>query len=174
MDGGLNTYAYVGENPVASIDPKGQSFLSGVLNGARAGGSVCGPYCAAVGAIIGGSIGVGISDAVTGSFNKDKFKDVFYHYTDELGWRGIVSSNVIVQNNGVVYASKMPLSPTEVENIIFIGNPAFKGKGEYVIIFKPKYGVIFEPISLMEEVHYGSLYFNTHIDVIYSGKNLFQ
>ena len=60
-----------------------------------------------------------------------------------------------------------------MENDIFIGLKP--GYGDYVIAFRTKKGIYFEPSQNMCEFKYfgGSLRFNRHIRVIYAGENKF-
>jgi hypothetical protein len=46
---------------------------------------------------------------------------------------------------GKVFATTEMQSPAEAEQNLFIGNPAYAGKGDYVIAFQPSEGASFEP-----------------------------
>jgi len=63
LDGGINTYGYVGGNPVMSIDPRGTNPVSGAVWGGNIGtaiGALGGPPGAMIGRILGTGIGFGI------------------------------------------------------------------------------------------------------------------
>jgi RHS repeat-associated protein len=68
LEGGLNTYAYVGNNPLMYADPTGESAASLALTapsagagGAGAGGAGVAGAAAAAGAVVGaGAVGVGV------------------------------------------------------------------------------------------------------------------
>jgi uncharacterized protein RhaS with RHS repeats len=63
--GGINTYAYVRNNPLHYTDPSGLNPVAGAIEGAEIGTVTCGPYCGVAGAIIGGVVGSAIGDAIS-------------------------------------------------------------------------------------------------------------
>jgi hypothetical protein len=66
------------------------------------------------------------------------------------------------------------LNPATAEQALFAGNPAFKGKGNYVVEFVVRPGVTLHPGTQPNEfIHFGSLRNGRHIDIIYIGPNLF-
>lgn len=69
LAGGLNTYGYVGGNPLTWVDPFGLN--AGTAQAGFWGGmAVCGPYCGAVGGVVGFGLGIwGVSE-VTDYFNE--------------------------------------------------------------------------------------------------------
>ncbi len=56
MAGGLNTYAYVGGNPVGLVDPLGLNAATAEA-GAIGGTMVCGPVCGVIGGVAGFGLG---------------------------------------------------------------------------------------------------------------------
>ncbi len=69
LAGGINTYGYVGGNPVSFIDPYGLN--AGVWAGAEIGMLTCGPYCSAAGGIVGGVAVWYAGDAILDVFNEE-------------------------------------------------------------------------------------------------------
>ncbi len=74
LAGGVNTYGYVGGNPVNYLDPTGESTTT---IGGYIGGLCGGPVGAGIGATIGSLIGVGI----------------YYYFADDCGGGGGGSSS---------------------------------------------------------------------------------
>jgi RHS repeat-associated protein len=68
LSGGINTYGYVGGNPLSRIDPYGTNALTG----AEIGTTVCGLHCGIVGAVIGGVVGAVIGGEISDYVNKPK------------------------------------------------------------------------------------------------------
>jgi RHS repeat-associated protein len=60
LDGGLNTYAYVGGNPIGRIDPTGENPASGAVWGGNIGTGVGGALGGPVGALVGRVLGTGV------------------------------------------------------------------------------------------------------------------
>ncbi|KAB0702354.1 RHS repeat-associated core domain-containing protein, partial [Pseudomonas aeruginosa] len=69
LDGGLNTYAYVGSNPVGLVDPNGLSPTA--TAGAGAGFVVGGPPGAVVGGLIGLGLGVWGANAAWDAYHDE-------------------------------------------------------------------------------------------------------
>ena len=74
LNGGLNTYAYVGSNPVGLVDPNGLSPTAGA--GAAGGFFVAGPP----GAVVGGLIGLGV-----GAWGANAAWDAYHENANEDG-----------------------------------------------------------------------------------------
>jgi RHS repeat-associated protein len=66
LAGGVNTYAYVGGNPLNSIDPTGLNATVGARLGGMGGFAIAGPPGAVVGVIVGGIGGYLIADRLSG------------------------------------------------------------------------------------------------------------
>ncbi len=68
--------------------------------------------------------------------SEDPAVDYFIHYTDNSGLAGILESGAIFPNSqGKVHMTKHTMSPEDVENLIFIGDPLYEGRGENMILF---------------------------------------
>jgi hypothetical protein len=66
------------------------------------------------------------------------------------------------------------LSPEEVERNIFIGNPAYQGKGDFLIAFQKPEGAEFSPGEQSNEfIHRGGLKIPEDA-ILYRGRNPFQ
>lgn len=100
--------------------------------------------------------------------------DVYFHYTDASGAAAIQSSGVIQANGGKVYLSKAALSPEQAFNTLFIGNPDYAGKGDWVVTLRVYDGVEVVPLNPpFEYVHYGSLRAGRHMDILSVSENRF-
>ncbi len=187
FDGGVNTFGYVGGNPVVNIDEQGLFFdkvLGGV--GAAVGGAIDLGDGAAVGWGIGYAAGKWIDRwtinkiaSWAAEIANENSEDgdspiILYHYTDYIHYQAIMASQKIMPGNkGLIYVSPCKKNSQEVENDLFIGlKPGF---GNYVVAFMAKKGLFFEPGHHDCELIYrgGALRFGRHIKVIYSGKNKF-
>ena len=102
--------------------------------------------------------------------------DVFYHYTNEDGLAGITSSQLLLPNiQGKVYMTKSFLSPAEVENSIFIGNPFYEGHGKNVVVFyvrNHQRAQIFKDEENYHEYYFTGGTLRLHGQIIYAGPNL--
>lgn len=94
------------------------------------------------------------------------------HYTDEAGFDSIMKQRVIRQNDGNVYFTTDEVPASEAVGTLFAGDARFAGKGDYVIGFNARPGLLFEGETQMNELfHPGSL--ADGVDIIFAGPNPF-
>ncbi|WP_416566120.1 PA14 domain-containing protein [Nocardia testacea] len=101
--------------------------------------------------------------------------DTLFHYTNKEGFEAAMANPATLRANerGRVYATRDMLSPEEAEQALFVGNPAYAGKGDYVIIFNPQDGQEWAPGDQPNElIHYGTVRI-PEPDIIYAGPNPF-
>jgi RHS repeat-associated protein len=109
---------------------------------------------------------------------KEPNGDVYYHYTDEQGFSAIMSSGVLQANaKGKIYLTKSAFSPASAEQILFINNPYYKGKGDYVVQFyvRPDQNALITPAGggdINEYIYFGST-LRIKGQIMYSGTNPF-
>jgi hypothetical protein len=98
---------------------------------------------------------------------------VFHHYTNEAGYKSIDTSRMILPNtSGKVFVTELSLNPSQAFNQLFIGAATHAGRGDYVFPFTAKQGVTFESGKRDELFYLGTLRFDRHVEVVYSGPNL--
>lgn len=105
-------------------------------------------------------------------------KNVLFHFTNEAGFLSISTSQLIRGNNdGIVFATSVPFNSSEAFTNLFIQNPRFRGRGDFVIGFKLRPGLQVTPVgaALPFEFKVGPapLRFGRQIDVIFAGPNPF-
>jgi hypothetical protein len=106
------------------------------------------------------------------SETEDQAEPVYRHYTDAHGFQGITAQGIINANRGRIFVTTDALDPQTAELALFAGNPAYAGHGDFVIEFTLQPGVALLPGTQPNEfVHYGSLRFNRHINVVHARKN---
>jgi hypothetical protein len=96
------------------------------------------------------------------------------HYTDAAGFQAIQKDQLILADSkGRVFLTPNEYSQSDAFNILFIGNPAYKGKGSHVFKLKIKSGVSMKvnPANANEVIVDGTLRFGRHADVVYAGVN---
>ncbi|WP_441251079.1 polymorphic toxin-type HINT domain-containing protein [Kitasatospora sp. McL0602] len=100
-----------------------------------------------------------------------------FHYTDEAGFNESVGDQgVTLRANarGKVFATQDIQSPAEAEQNLFIGNPKYAGKGDYVIVFKNPEGTNFVQGEQPNElINLGTVRVPSS-NIIYAGPNPFQ
>ena len=98
-------------------------------------------------------------------------ENIFIHYTNESGFKGIMESGVLVPNaSGKVYVTDLLMSPDDVVRNLLIDNPIYKGRGDYAIIFKVDSGEMqnIRNSSELEFIHEGKMKLR---NIVFSGKN---
>lgn len=94
----------------------------------------------------------------------------YFHYTDFAGYEAIMASQLLRSSSNWVYATWIPMSPTDVRTSLVFQNSGTKG--DYVVAFYAKQGVPFQPAEApLELKHWGAVRFGSHIDVFYAGRN---
>jgi RHS repeat-associated protein len=102
---------------------------------------------------------------------------VYFHYTSEEGYEGILNDDgslrIGANPAGKVHVTQEMGDPVEIEQNIYIGNPRFAGKADYLFGFRMPDGVELEPGAQPNEViSKGSLRVPSE-NVIYYGENPF-
>jgi len=97
------------------------------------------------------------------------------HYSTREGIMGILERGVIFPNQkGWTHFTREGFSPQEVEAKIFLGMPAGRGKGDYVIILREKHGIELTPgPGKRFELREPGVHRFDPDDVLYAGPNPF-
>ncbi|SFF10135.1 intein C-terminal splicing region/intein N-terminal splicing region/RHS repeat-associated core domain-containing protein [Actinacidiphila alni] len=103
--------------------------------------------------------------------------NVYFHYTSEVGHSGILADDgslrIGANSAGKVHVTQEIGSPAEIEQNIFIGNPMYAGKAEYMFAFRMPEGVELGPGSQPNElITRGSLKIPAG-NVLFHGRNPF-
>ncbi|WP_168220688.1 DUF6531 domain-containing protein [Streptomyces sp. RFCAC02] len=102
--------------------------------------------------------------------------NTFFHYTDEAGYQRIMQewgARFTANDAGKLFFTQDMLSPGDVESFVFIGNPFYRGKGDFMIAFQKPEGALFRPGEQPNEViHWGGLKISMD-DVLFHGRNPF-
>ncbi|MGW1192081.1 polymorphic toxin-type HINT domain-containing protein [Streptomyces sp. NPDC002559] len=100
--------------------------------------------------------------------------DVIFHYSDYKGYEGILGSGTIrADSKGRAYVTQEMVSPGDIHNVLFAGNPAYAGKGGFMIAIRKREGMYLRAGEQPNElIHQGSLRFDRS-DVLYAGPNPF-
>ncbi|MGV9663749.1 putative T7SS-secreted protein [Nocardia niigatensis] len=103
--------------------------------------------------------------------------NTYFHYTNEETYHLIMSENgarFVANDVGKLFFTQEMLTPAEVEMNIFIGNPLYIGKGDFVIAFTKPEGAFFRHGEQPNEfIHQGGLKIPSG-DVLYHGRNPFS
>ncbi|GGX10636.1 putative T7SS-secreted protein [Streptomyces noursei] len=103
-------------------------------------------------------------------------ENTHFHYTDSAGYEAIMrpeGARFVANRQGKLFATQDILNPGEVERNIFIGNPMYAGKGDYLIAFRRPEGAVFVPGEQPNEfIHQGGLKIPA-VDILYHGRNPF-
>ncbi|MEV6163937.1 polymorphic toxin-type HINT domain-containing protein [Streptomyces sp. NPDC052052] len=103
--------------------------------------------------------------------------NVYFHYTSEGGHSGILADDgslrIGANSAGKVHVTQEIGSPAEIEQNIFIGNPMYAGKADYMFAFRMPEGVELGPGSQPNElITRGSLKIPAG-NVLFHGRNPF-
>ncbi|WP_228022651.1 ricin-type beta-trefoil lectin domain protein [Streptomyces acidicola] len=103
--------------------------------------------------------------------------NVYFHYTSEAGHSGILADDgnlrIGANSAGKVHVTQEIGSPAEIEQNIFIGNPMYAGKADYMFAFRMPEGVELGPGSQPNElITRGSLKIPAG-NVLFHGRNPF-
>lgn len=104
----------------------------------------------------------------------DSPKNIYLHYSNTKGIGGIGASRRIFPNKkGKISLTQTQLSPTEVENLLFLGLPEKKGHGDHVVIFKvdPDQQSNIEKVDELESIYQGGTLKIRENNLIYIGPN---
>ncbi|MBF6425281.1 RHS repeat protein [Nocardia cyriacigeorgica] len=101
----------------------------------------------------------------------------YFHYTDEDGYNAIMApdgARFAANERGDLFFTQDLLSPSEVERNIFIGNPQYAGKGDFLIAFIMPEGANIAPGEQWNEfIHQGGLKVSMS-DILFHGRNPFK
>ncbi|MER5215891.1 polymorphic toxin-type HINT domain-containing protein [Streptomyces sp. NPDC002838] len=103
--------------------------------------------------------------------------DVYFHYTSEEGHAGIMAEDgslkIGANSAGKVHVTQEIGGPAQIEQNIFIGNPMYRGKADFVFAFRMPQGVELRPGSQPNElITRGSLKIPA-ANVLFHGRNPF-
>ncbi|NIK62307.1 polymorphic toxin-type HINT domain-containing protein [Kribbella shirazensis] len=90
---------------------------------------------------------------------KNLDNDVIFHYTDQKGLQGIIGSGTIrADSKGRTYVTQEMISSGEASGALFAGNPAYAGKGGFMIAIRRHEGMSLRVGEQPNElIHQGSL-----------------
>ncbi|NGO72375.1 DUF6531 domain-containing protein, partial [Streptomyces boncukensis] len=98
-----------------------------------------------------------------------------FHYSNREGYEGVLDSGTVrADGKGRAYVTQEMVSPEDAHNFLFAGNPAYIGKGDYMIAIRTPEGTVLRVGEQPNElIHQGSLRFSRD-DIIYAGPNPFN
>ena len=102
--------------------------------------------------------------------------DGLYHYTDAAGLDGILSNGAIRANaNGQIFLTTDAIPKDDALTALFAGNPAFTGKGDFLVEIRPRKNLTLDGgVQANELIHLGSLREGRDYEIIYHGPNLLK
>ncbi|MCK1795605.1 DUF6531 domain-containing protein [Streptomyces sp. XM4193] len=104
-------------------------------------------------------------------------ENTYFHYTDEAGYNAITEGDrarFAANNQGKLFFTQDILSPAEVEMSIFLSNPHYQGKGDYLIAVQIPEGASLRPGEQPNEfIHAGGLKVPAS-GILFHGRNPFK
>ncbi len=117
-----------------------------------------------------------VFDIPVETIDMDPPSNMYVHYTDGTGVVGITSTQAIFPNQkGKVYITQSLMSAKDVEQNIFLGNPLYKGRGDYAVVFyvrvSQEMNISKDPTHVYEYIYQGGA-LRLSGQILYAGPNL--